>query len=78
MSELLRVERASQLAGNPSNPGVMIRVVEVMNHYYDDVLRRELEQAEANPQMAANATAAAVGWMRGPGHARGGGQRPRH
>ncbi len=64
VSELLRVERASQLAGNPSNPDVMIRVVEVMNHYYDDVLRRELEQAEANPQMAANATAAAVGWMR--------------
>lgn len=64
VSEVLRAERASVLAGNPPNPAAMAQVVELMNHYYDDVLRSQLQQAEADPQKAAHATAEAIGWMR--------------
>lgn len=64
VSETLRLERASQQAGNPPNPEAMQQVVTLINQYYDDILRARLQAAETDPQKAAQATAEAVGWMR--------------
>lgn len=64
ISNLVNQERASQEAGNPPNPGVMQEITEVMNAYYDSVVRGRMVAAETNSDLAAEAVAEGLGWSR--------------
>lgn len=64
ISGLVNQERASQEAGNPPNPAVMQEITQVLNAYYDSVVRPRMVAAETNGDLAAEAIAEGLGWSR--------------
>ena len=64
ISEILRQERANQQGGGEPNPAAMDAVGKVMDQYYDNVVKQQMQAAETNDDLAAEAIAAGLGWSR--------------
>ena len=64
ISDILRQERQSQLNGAEPNPEVMQQVTAIMNALFDDVIRQQMQAAETDESLAAEAIAAGLGWSR--------------
>lgn len=64
ISELLRQERQNQLNGAELNPEVVQQVTAIMDALYDDVISKQMQAAETDATLAAEAIAAGLGWSR--------------
>ena len=64
ISETLRHERERIEGGQEPDPNVGREVLAVMELYFADVIRPNLQAAEADPELAASAIAEALAWSR--------------
>ena len=64
ISDILRRERQNQLNGAAPDPQVTQQVTAIMNALFDDVIRKQMQAAETDETLAAEAIAAGLGWSR--------------
>lgn len=64
ISDLLAQERQSQLLGEEPTPGVMQQVLDLMNEYFDDILRGRMQTAETNADLGPQTIAEGLAWAR--------------